>query len=241
MMETAERTMMLFGKQISVSTIDTTLRLSSSYYTDIKTLAAVPKKITTDDQDSTYGCCMHECSQDSDITHNKSSIGKKRSPKRKQKDNIASSNDKGKQKMRRGKEVYMNPYINLSAEFLDIIGSPAKPFFLYRKQLEESDVKKNLNRLFVTGNKKTMEFLNEEERAAVEDDKKRGFDFMGIDGMGRKYKLHLNKWGSLDIIVINKEWNKIVVGNGAKRGDWVDLWGYRSDDGRFCLAINFSA
>ncbi|KAL6566232.1 hypothetical protein OROGR_001847 [Orobanche gracilis] len=119
-----------------------------------------------------------------------------------------------------------------------------QPVFLYMKKLEESDVRKDQNRLFVNEREKLVEFLTEEERISAfekkdeEITKPEGIDLIGIDRMGREYKLHLTKWGSLDKPVFNKEWYKIVDANGAKRGDCVHLWGYRKDD-KFRLVVDF--
>ncbi|KAL6579575.1 hypothetical protein OROMI_009791 [Orobanche minor] len=129
-------------------------------------------------------------------------------------------------------------------ELVQLIGSLIRPVFLYMKKLEESDVRKDQNRLFVNEREKLVEFLTEEERISAfgkKNEKIRkpeGIDLIGIDRMGREYKLHLTKWGSLDKPVFNKEWYKIVDANGAKRGDCVHLWGYRKDD-KFCLVVEF--
>ncbi|KAL6570449.1 hypothetical protein OROMI_014963 [Orobanche minor] len=129
-------------------------------------------------------------------------------------------------------------------ELVQFIGSLIRPVFLYMKKLEESDVRKDQNRLFVNEREKLVEFLTEEERISAfgkKDEKitkPEGIDLIGIDRMGREYKLHLTKWGSLDKLVFNKEWYKIVDANGAKRGDCVHLWGYRKDE-NFRLVVEF--
>ncbi|KAL6568835.1 hypothetical protein OROHE_003576 [Orobanche hederae] len=129
-------------------------------------------------------------------------------------------------------------------EVVQLIGSLIRPVFLYMKKLEESDVRKDQNRLFINEREKLVEFLTEEERISAfgkKDEKIRkpeGVGLIGIDRMGREYKLQLIKWGSLDKLVFNKEWYKIVDANGAKRGDCVHLWGYRKDD-KFRLVVQF--
>ncbi|KAL6586492.1 hypothetical protein OROMI_001480 [Orobanche minor] len=132
-------------------------------------------------------------------------------------------------------------------ELVQIIGPlmmDLNPVFLYMKKLEEWDVRKDQNRLFVNKREKLLEFLTEEERISAfgreDHEKPEGIHLIGIDIMGREYKLHLTKWGSLDKPIFNKEWYKLVDANGAKKGDCVHLWGYRhKDDHKFRLAVEF--
>ncbi|KAI3450860.1 hypothetical protein Pfo_007525 [Paulownia fortunei] len=112
-----------------------------------------------------------------------------------------------------------------------------RPVFLYRKRLEESDVRPDQNRLFVTRSEKLMEFLTEDERNVVINTNE-GLDFFAIDQQGKFYKLHLGKWTSLKMLILNKEWKKLVLDNNMHKGDCVDIWGYRRND-QLCLAVNF--
>ncbi|KAL7120665.1 hypothetical protein ACP275_02G135500 [Erythranthe tilingii] len=115
----------------------------------------------------------------------------------------------------------------------------SKPVFLYHKKLEASDVWDHLNRLSINTPEILMSLLRDEERIAVTETRK-GVKCMGIDKSGRSFNLHLGKWPSLQMIVINKQWGRIVNANNAVKGDWVEIWGYRvnaSDELR--LVINF--
>ncbi|KAL7120666.1 hypothetical protein ACP275_02G135600 [Erythranthe tilingii] len=115
----------------------------------------------------------------------------------------------------------------------------SKPVFLYHKKLEASDVSDHLNRLSINTPEILMSLLRDEERIAVTETRK-GVQCMGIDKRGRSFNLHLGKWPSLQMIVINKQWGRIVNANKAVKGDWVEIWGYRvnaSDELR--LVINF--
>ncbi|KAL7120686.1 hypothetical protein ACP275_02G137300 [Erythranthe tilingii] len=115
----------------------------------------------------------------------------------------------------------------------------SKPVFLYHKKLETSDVWDHLNRLSINTPEILMSILREEERIAVTETRK-GVQCIGIDKGGRSFNLHLGKWPSLQMIVINKQWGRIVNANNAVKGDWVEIWGYRvngSDELR--LVINF--
>ncbi|KAI3469778.1 hypothetical protein Pfo_026441 [Paulownia fortunei] len=112
-----------------------------------------------------------------------------------------------------------------------------RPVFLYRKRLEQSDVRPDQNRLFVTGSEKPMEFLTKEEMSVVIDTNE-GLDFFVIDKHVKFYKLHLGKWTSLKMVILNKEWKKLVLNNNIHKGDYVDLWGYRWNS-QLCLSVNF--
>ncbi|KAL7105847.1 hypothetical protein ACP275_07G071500 [Erythranthe tilingii] len=110
--------------------------------------------------------------------------------------------------------------------------SSAGPVFLYRKKLEVSDIRSDQNRLMVNGEDKLLEFLTEEERKAVliprdQETKPRGFELTGVDQNGKLYKLCYILWGSLNKTAINKQWNKLVSEHNAKKGDTVEIWGYR--------------
>ncbi|KAL6566248.1 hypothetical protein OROGR_001868 [Orobanche gracilis] len=196
------------------------------------------------------GCMDHENDSDhtnkSDLENNSGSSittvtdcsGKKRrSPNGNQNNN---NNNVKKRRLIRSHPEPITPPPGI----VQLIGSSTRPVFLYMKKLEESDVRKDQNRLFVNEREKLVEFLTEEERISAfgkkdeEITKPEGVDLIGIDRMGREYKLHLTKWGSLDKPVFNKEWYKIVDANGAKRGDCVHLWGYRKDD-KFRLVVEF--
>ncbi|KAL8062142.1 hypothetical protein ABFX02_02G127200 [Erythranthe guttata] len=115
----------------------------------------------------------------------------------------------------------------------------SKPVFLYHKKLETSDVSDHLNRLSINTPEILMSLLRDEERIAVTETRI-GVQCIGIDKSGRSFNLHLGKWPSLQMIVINKQWGRIVNANNAVKGDWVEIWGYRvngSDELR--LVINF--
>ncbi|KAL8062122.1 hypothetical protein ABFX02_02G125400 [Erythranthe guttata] len=115
----------------------------------------------------------------------------------------------------------------------------SKPVFLYHKKLETSDVSDHLNRLSINTPEILMSLLRDEERIAVTETRI-GVQCIGIDKTGRSFNLHLGKWPSLQMIVINKQWGRIVNANNAVKGDWVEIWGYRvngSDELR--LVINF--
>ncbi|KAL8062141.1 hypothetical protein ABFX02_02G127100 [Erythranthe guttata] len=115
----------------------------------------------------------------------------------------------------------------------------SKPVFLYHKKLEASDVWDHLNRLSINTPEILMSFLRDEERIAVTETRK-GIQCIGIDKEGRSFNLNLGRWPILQMIVINKQWSRIVNANNAVKGDWVEIWGYRvngSDELR--LVINF--
>ncbi|KAL6575951.1 hypothetical protein OROHE_000422 [Orobanche hederae] len=185
-------------------------------------------KYKTLDQDSDHHACFQDSSDHTTITTiNTHCSGKKRtSPNRKQK-----INNKRRQTSNSKAVVQSHPEpITPPLELVQIIGNG-----MYVK---------DQNRLFVNKREKLLEFLTEEERIRAfgreDHEKPEGIHLIGIDIMGREYKLHLTKWGSLDKPVFNKEWYKLVDANGAKKGDCVHLWGYRhKDDHKFHLAVEF--
>lgn len=109
--------------------------------------------------------------------------------------------------------------------------------FLCRKRLEGSDVKGDLNRMFVTRRERVMEALTEEEKAAI-DGGNEGLVVVGLDEGGRVYKLGLKKWRSLNMMVINSDWKKMVLANNAEKGNEVNIWGFRRH-GKLGLAFAF--
>ncbi|KAL3615927.1 hypothetical protein CASFOL_040221 [Castilleja foliolosa] len=156
-----------------------------------------------------------------------SSTGKKRI--REKKDN----NVKKERAKRSRVDEYPEP-TNPSPELLQRIGPTARPVFLYRKQLVESDILKDQNRLYVNYTKKLMLFLTEEEGEQVKNGK---LGFVGIDRMGREYELSFTRWGR--VTIINKDWSKMIVANQARAEHWVHIWGYRCGDDKFRLAFDF--
>ncbi|KAK4421735.1 hypothetical protein Salat_2124100 [Sesamum alatum] len=133
------------------------------------------------------------------------------------------------------------PSLEEIPRLLEIIQSTngTNPVFLYRKRLENSDIQPHQNRLFLTRCEKLMEFLTEEERNAV-NGRKEGIEVFAVDSHDKQelYKLHLVRWPSLKMIVINSDWKKIVDNNRPRAGDWVEIWGYRRN-GQLHFAVNF--
>ncbi|KAL3615921.1 hypothetical protein CASFOL_040215 [Castilleja foliolosa] len=159
---------------------------------------------------------------------------RKKSMMREQKDNHVK-----KERAKRSKAVvdeHPEP-ANPSPELLQRMGTTARPVFLYRKQLEESDILKNQNRLYFNDTEKLMGFLRDEERNQVVNIPHGKLGFVGIDRMGREYELSLTKWKV--VTVINKDWSKMIAANRASEDHWVDIWGYRCGDDKFRLAFDF--
>ncbi|KAL6494260.1 hypothetical protein OROGR_031060 [Orobanche gracilis] len=199
------------------------------------------------DRNSDHHACFQDSSDHTTITH--CSGKKRRLPKRKQKNNNNNNNNKRRRtSSNKALQVQSHPEpITPPSELVQMIEPfmiSRHPVFLYMKKLEEWDVRQDQNRLFVNKREKLVEFLTEKERISAfgrkDHEKPEGIHLIGIDRMGKEYKLHLTKWGSLDKPVFNKEWYKLVDANGAKRGDCVHLWGYRrKDDNKFRLAVEF--
>ncbi|XP_047979287.1 B3 domain-containing protein At2g31720-like [Salvia hispanica] len=118
-------------------------------------------------------------------------------------------------------------------------GGIGKPVLLFKKKLEKSDVGAHHNRLMVTRRERVMEFLTEEEAAAVESGG--GLGFVGVDDIGNVYhELVLKKWASMDMVVVNSVgWKKVVSNNKGIKGDVLEIWGFRDRNHRPCFAFYF--
>ncbi|KAL0389855.1 UNVERIFIED_CONTAM: hypothetical protein Scaly_0342600 [Sesamum calycinum] len=164
--------------------------------------------------------------------------------KRKQK-SVAAEERKGKSvKRKRSADEELEPAIPLLEEIPRLLetiqtSNGTNPVFLYRKRLQHSDVRADQNRLFLTRCEKLMEFLTEEERNTATG-RKEGLEIFAVDSHEREssYKLHLAKWPSLTMMVINSDWKKMVKKSNASAGDWVEIWGYRRN-GQLRFAVNF--
>lgn len=112
------------------------------------------------------------------------------------------------------------------------------PIFLYQKRLTSSDTKPDQNRIFLSHNReKVMEFLTQMERQLVEVNQG-SIKILTIDPKGKYHMLHMGKWGTLKMVVLKKDWSKLVEANKLEEGDWIQLWGYRQNS-QFHLALNF--
>ncbi|CAI9768823.1 unnamed protein product [Fraxinus pennsylvanica] len=111
------------------------------------------------------------------------------------------------------------------------------PIFLYQKRLTGSDSKSDQNRIFLSHNReKLMEFLTQVERQVVEVNQG-SVKIVTIDPEGKYYTLHMRRWGTLKMVVLKKDWSKLVKANNLEEGDWIQLWGYRQNS-QFHLAFN---
>ncbi|CAI9769312.1 unnamed protein product [Fraxinus pennsylvanica] len=112
------------------------------------------------------------------------------------------------------------------------------PIFLYQKRLTSSDTKPDQNRIFLSHNReKVMEFLTQMERQLVEVNQG-SVEILTIDPKGKYYVLHMRRWGTLKMVVLKKDWSKLVEANKLEESDWIQLWGYRQNS-QFHLALNF--
>ncbi|WKA05816.1 hypothetical protein VitviT2T_023755 [Vitis vinifera] len=108
--------------------------------------------------------------------------------------------------------------------------------FITRKILEWSDTDAGQNRFFIPKNEVLWEVLSEEERRQVEGGG--GVEVMVVDPKGGKHDMRLKKWVSLNMIVLNSGWRKLVEGNDLKAElDCVELWSFRADS-KLCFALN---
>ena len=67
---------------------------------------------------------------------------------------------------------------------------------------------------------------------------RRGLGVMVVDPRGVKYSMKLKKWKSLNQIVLNERWRKVVEDNRMKvEVDCVEVWSFRADS-KLCFAFD---
>lgn len=114
----------------------------------------------------------------------------------------------------------------------------SNPVLMFDTKLEYSDVGRNQNRLLITGDDRLMEALTEPER---ERERSEFLEVITMDPRGVEYTMRLKKWpaemGGDAVVELGHEWFKLVSGNGLKKGDSVQGFGYRTNNNQFRLAI----
>ncbi|KAK4339391.1 hypothetical protein RND71_040853 [Anisodus tanguticus] len=116
----------------------------------------------------------------------------------------------------------------------------SRPVYIGRKNAEYSDINPNLARFFIPAtyiNKllPDLSVLEREKIESIDDDK--GLKVTVMDPQSNFHAMNFTRWKSLDRLVFNRGWNKLVLANGLKNGDTVDLWHFRTPS-QLCFAIN---
>ncbi|XP_038884919.1 B3 domain-containing protein At1g05920-like [Benincasa hispida] len=115
-----------------------------------------------------------------------------------------------------------------------------------QKKLEESDVNRNNGRLSLPAKKVRREFVREEEKKILDEEKgknekkKKGMEVGIVDDFLRESSMWLKKWkiGSGKDYCLMNNWNCFVEENGLRSGDFVQLWSFRiNSSDRLCFAI----
>ncbi|XP_059310659.1 putative B3 domain-containing protein At3g49610 [Lycium ferocissimum] len=112
--------------------------------------------------------------------------------------------------------------------------------YIGRKKAENSDINRNLARFFIpaTYTMKILNDLTESERKKIEnEDNEKGLKVSIMDPLGNFHDMNFTRWKSLDRLVFNRGWNKLVAANELLTGDTVDLWHFRTGS-QLCFAIN---
>ncbi|KAL6311563.1 hypothetical protein AAG906_025868 [Vitis piasezkii] len=108
--------------------------------------------------------------------------------------------------------------------------------FVTTKILERSDTDAGQNRFFIPKSEVLWGVLTAEERRQVEGGG--GVEAMVVDPRGWKYNMRLKKWVSLNKVVLNSGWRKLVEDNELMAEmDSVELWSFRADS-KLCFALN---
>ncbi|XP_038875653.1 B3 domain-containing protein At1g05920-like [Benincasa hispida] len=116
-----------------------------------------------------------------------------------------------------------------------------------QKQLQDTDLNKNLGRLSLPQKKLLFDFATEEERRLLsqqENKNKKGLNVVIMDHVLEERNICLKKWkiGSGDVYCLMTQWNAFVKERGLKSGDHIQLWSFRKDDEneggfRLCFAM----
>ncbi|KAI4305200.1 hypothetical protein L6164_028582 [Bauhinia variegata] len=106
--------------------------------------------------------------------------------------------------------------------------------FLMQKQLYDTDISMNNNRLSMPHSQIHCEFLNTNEKAILnqrEGDRRRpcGIEVMVLDPCLRMFNLSLKRWGMGSVSIYNlvKNWKRVVKENHLQSGDYMEIWSFR--------------
>ena len=86
--------------------------------------------------------------------------------------------------------------------------------FVTRKIFERSDIATDQNKIFISKSEVLWGFLSNGEKTLVEG--RKGLRVIVVDSRGWKYSIKLKKWKSLNQIVLNGGWRKVVEDNELK-------------------------
>ncbi|GMN37708.1 hypothetical protein TIFTF001_042674 [Ficus carica] len=118
--------------------------------------------------------------------------------------------------------------------------------FVIQKSLFQTDLEKVENRLSMTLKQiASDDFLTEEEKGTLVTRKTDGglegieVGFIEPDKELRKTEMMLKKWDSKSSssYVFSRNWHKVAQRNKLKVGDIVQIWFFRSREGKPCFAV----
>ncbi|KAE9607350.1 hypothetical protein Lal_00026530 [Lupinus albus] len=111
----------------------------------------------------------------------------------------------------------------------ELNGSDIK--FLMEKELFETDVKRNNNRLSMPESKIECEFLSEEEKETLYEREGRqlhGMEVSVLDPCLREFTLSLKKWDMKTYNLVTN-WHNVVAINNMQQGHKFHIWSFRVD------------
>ena len=118
--------------------------------------------------------------------------------------------------------------------------------FVIQKSLFQTDLEKGENRLSMTLKQiASGDFLTEEEKRTMARRRPHKrlegieVDFIEPDKELRKTEMMLKKWDSKNSssYVLSRNWHKVAQRNELKVGDIVQIWFFRSREGKPCFAV----
>lgn len=105
-----------------------------------------------------------------------------------------------------------------------------------RKTLTRSDVSVHQSRLFITNSKVLWSQLLEEEQLKLL--AKEHVEVEVVDPKGGRTRMKLRRWQSLNILVLNSGWVKLVKVNKLEaKVHRIELWTFRMGD-KLCFDLN---
>ncbi|KAI4305184.1 hypothetical protein L6164_028567 [Bauhinia variegata] len=116
--------------------------------------------------------------------------------------------------------------------------------FLMQKQLYDTDISMNNNRLSMPHSQIHCEFLNANEKAILNERERDrrlpcGIEVVVLDPCLRLFNLSLKRWGMGSVSIYNlvKNWKRVVKENHLQSGDYMEIWSFRVH-GNLYLLLN---
>ncbi|XP_062176152.1 B3 domain-containing protein At1g05920-like [Alnus glutinosa] len=112
-----------------------------------------------------------------------------------------------------------------------------------QKKLTGTDMEDSQDRLSIPRGQMRADFLTQEEEAELEEKEEDGIHFKGlkvalIEPSLEESAIFLKKWklGNSSTYMLSSPWKNVVINNGLRKGNIIQLWSFRVDYNP-CLAL----